>query len=169
MSGGKKGKAAAAPPTESQDALPVGTVVNGSWKLERVLGKGSFGFVYEARLVSHPEKGTFALKVVPVVGTGTNKLKKTNQSMQLALLYKEYCLYQMHFNGAGNDHVPLAVVPGGIYEQGATYASLAMPLLGRTLNQIREDMGGRLPWNAVAYIAVQMVRGVRGVGEGQSN
>lgn len=62
------------------------------WTVGRLLGRGAFGGVYEARHDGDPS--TYALKVVLQVGAGASKLTKgMKQSKEAALLYKEFNLY----------------------------------------------------------------------------
>lgn len=70
--------------------LPVGTRLK-SWVLGRPIGRGAFGFVYEAKTAG--DSATYALKVALRVGKGASKLKKSTQSKEAALLFKEYTLY----------------------------------------------------------------------------
>jgi hypothetical protein len=56
------------------------------------LGRGAFGYVYEARSAAEPG-ASFALKLAPLKGVGASKLKKSAQSREAALLFKEYNLY----------------------------------------------------------------------------
>ena len=63
-----------------------------NWSVGRLLGRGAFGGVYEARADGDPT--VYALKVVPLKGVGASKLKKSmTQGKEAALLYKEYNLY----------------------------------------------------------------------------
>ena len=73
-------------------ALPPGTVLK-HWVVGGVLGKGAFGTVYDAHSLGDPAAPHVALKVVTLVGSGSSKLKKSSQSREAALLFKEYNLY----------------------------------------------------------------------------
>lgn len=63
-----------------------------TWTLGKLLGRGAFGGVFEARADGDPIP--YALKVVTLKGVGASKLTKgMTQSREAALLYKEYNLY----------------------------------------------------------------------------
>ena len=83
--------ASKAPSATAAGSLPPGTLLK-HWTLGKPLGKGAFGFVYDAHAAGDPA-ARVALKVVTLVGQGASKLKKSSQSREAALLFKEYNLY----------------------------------------------------------------------------
>ena len=74
------------------EALPAGTKLK-SWVVRRLIGRGAFGFVYEAVSSQVESAEPVALKVALRYDTGASKSKKPTQSSEAALLFKEYNLY----------------------------------------------------------------------------
>ena len=109
--------------------------VGSSYKLIKSLGKGSFGDVY---LVTDRDNNEFACKVEQ--NSSKNRLKGES------LIYKRFEMKKL-------DCVPR------VYKYIATpeYNLLIMELLGKSLDVVLEDNGGRLDISTVMKIAITLI------------
>jgi serine/threonine protein kinase len=136
------------------DHLPTNTELK-QWKVGKLLGKGAFGHVYEVSAVgSASNDGVFAMKIVPLLGSGANKMKKLAQSRDATLLYKEYNLYMNHFKPPC-PHV--VTIPRNAYGENGKYRWLVMEKLDSTLNSFVKYGSKKLSWPIVSNIACQLI------------
>ena len=145
-------------PMSASDAL----VRVGPWTLQRVLGRGEFGTVFEgvhdSASVSGPLSGSFAIKVASHSGP---RAGKSAQSRAAAILHHEYVLLNVRFKPP-SPHLP-RLAPKDAYGDDGKHRWVAMQLLGETL----ETRAARasLTWQQVASVMRQALRALRYVHE----
>jgi serine/threonine protein kinase len=118
----------------------VGTVLLGKWRIERLLGTGGMGAVYE---VEHRNESRAAVKILHP-GAALSKA-------QLARFKREgYAA-----NHVGHPGV-VEVLDDDIDEQGSPF--LVMELLeGKTVAELAKDQGGKLPVDAVLKLVDELL------------
>jgi serine/threonine protein kinase/Flp pilus assembly protein TadD len=116
----------------------LGTVVRGKYRLERVLGIGGMGTVYEAR---HRNTGRFALKIL-------HPELCSRESVRKRLQREGYAANAVSHAGV------VRVVDDDVTEDGAAF--LVMDLLdGASVETIEQDAEGRLPIGVTLAIVLQ--------------
>jgi len=119
----------------------VGTTLRrGKYTLEEVLGVGSMGAVYRA---THRNGGQFAIKMLHTELVG-------DDATHARFLREGYIVNQVNHPGL------VRVVDDDVDDNGATFLVLEL-LVGRTLEEEREALGGQLPSVTALEIAADLL------------
>lgn len=133
----------------------LGSIVSG-WKIRKLLGRGTYGAVYECESVV--DKKVYAIKVSPLKDSSMvkkpAKAKKGNPTSQASrLIYFEYTVYVSNLGS----HPQLPYLPRGSYDEDATYRWLCMQKMNETLKSRLVSTGNTVPYKTIATIAMQLL------------
>ena len=125
-----------------------------------LLGRGEFGFVYEAKKDKDPE--TYAVKICDCAPTTASK-SKIKLSQEALTVFREYTIYTSTLQHPGNAHI--VKLPSGATSTVVAYGTelryLLMPKLGDSLLKRVRAAGDRIPWKTAAAMGIQIIEALR--------
>ena len=128
----------------NEDILQKGKVINGRWRVEKRLGKGSCGAVYKVTDMERKTHGKAALKT-----------EKHGDDKNLMVLKKEVEVLKALVQ---RKHVPRLLTCGRRQE----YDYFVMDLLGKNLFELKKESNlGVLSAGCVSRVGVQVLYGVK--------